>query len=78
MKVAVTGASGFVGRYVLAELGRRNIETIAVTRDTKRLLNMPACARIAEMDISRAGVNCFSELGRPDGVIHLAWDGLPN
>ena len=32
MKVAVTGASGFVGSYVLAELERLNIEIVATTR----------------------------------------------
>ena len=29
MKVAVTGASGFIGRYVLEELVKRNIEIVA-------------------------------------------------
>ena len=40
MKVAVTGASGFIGRHVLAELSRNQVEVVAVTRDAKRLQNL--------------------------------------
>ena len=29
MRVAVTGATGFVGRYVLAEFARRDVEIVA-------------------------------------------------
>ncbi len=32
MKVAVTGASGFIGRYVLAELAARGIDTVATSQ----------------------------------------------
>ncbi len=30
MKVAVTGATGFIGRHVLSELARHSIEVVAV------------------------------------------------
>ena len=36
MKVAVTGASGFIGQHVLAELVKRNIEIIATSRTNKK------------------------------------------
>ena len=78
MKIAVTGASGFIGRYVLAELRRRQVEVVAVTRDAARLAGLDIVGRIVEMDIAVPGENCFELIGRPDVLIHLAWDGLPN
>lgn len=32
MKVAVIGASGFLGRHILADLAARGIETVATSR----------------------------------------------
>lgn len=78
MKIAVTGASGFIGRYVLAELERHQVEIVAVTRDATRLAGLGIAGRIVEMDIAAPGEDCFDRLGRPDVLIHLAWDGLPN
>ncbi|NTV89623.1 MAG: NAD-dependent epimerase/dehydratase family protein [Clostridiales bacterium] len=34
--------------------------------------------RIVEMDITLPPEDCFIQLGSPDVLIHLAWDGLPN
>lgn len=78
MKIAVTGASGFIGRYVLAELIRLQAEVIAVSRDVASLASLDADIRVVEMDIAFPGEDCFDRLGRPDVLIHLAWDGLPN
>lgn len=78
MKIAVTGASGFIGRYVLAELARQQVEVVAVTRDATRLGGFGPSVRIVEMDLAAPGEDCFDRLGRPDVLIHLAWDGLPN
>lgn len=78
LKIAVTGASGFIGRYVLAELERNQVEVVVVTRDATRLAGLSIAGRIIEMDIAASGDDCFDRLGRPDVLIHLAWDGLPN
>lgn len=78
MKVALTGASGFIGRYVLPKLCQMQVETVAVTRDAKRLRSAPPEIRIVEMDIALPPEDCFIKLGSPDVLIHLAWDGLPN
>jgi len=37
MKVLVTGASGFIGRYVVSELHERGHEVTAITREIKKL-----------------------------------------
>lgn len=78
MKVAVTGASGFVGRRVLTVLPEHGVEIVAVTRDASRLSGLSESVRIVEMDIARHSSDCFEQMGCPDVLIHLAWDGLPN
>lgn len=78
MRIAVTGASGFIGRHVLTELSKRELEHVAVTRDANRLSSLKTSARIVEMDIACPSSNCFEQMGRPEILIHLAWDGLPN
>ncbi len=78
LKVAVTGASGFIGQYVLKSLAKKNVDVIAVVRnkvDSK--LEGPEF-RLVEMDISSPGENPFESMGSPDILIHLAWGGLPD
>jgi len=77
MKVAVTGASGFIGQYVLNELEKRKIETIAITRNANNFNNFPWLKDIIEFDISNPKPDDFETIHRPDVLIHLAWDGLP-
>jgi len=78
MRVAVTGASGFIGRHVLAELSHHDVELVAVTRDPARLRNLGESVRVLEMDIATPTPDSYERLGKPDTLIHLAWDGLPN
>ncbi len=78
MRVAVTGSSGFIGRHVLSELVRNHVDVVAVTRDAGRLKDLPPGIRVLEMDIAMPGEDPFLQLGRPDLMLHLAWDGLPN
>ena len=78
MKVAITGASGFIGTHVLTELLNHKLKIIAVTRDSTRLNNLNKSIQIVEMDIARPTLECFEKMGCPDVLIHLAWDGLPN
>lgn len=78
MKIVVTGASGFVGRHVSAQLARLPIEVIAVTRDAACLNGLEKSIRIVEWDIADSNTECFERFGCPDRVIHLAWEGLPN
>ena len=78
MKVAVTGASGFVGKHVLGALLQRGVEVVAVTRMASRLASVNNMVRVVETDIAHSRTDFFEAMGRPDILIHLAWDGLPN
>lgn len=76
LKIAVTGATGFVGRHVLSELSRRNVHVIAGARDAGRLHGVPA--EVVDFDIAQQVEDSFERFQRPDVLIHLAWEGLPN
>lgn len=78
MKIAVTGANGFIGRHVLTELLKHKVEIIAVTRSSSRPVWFKKTINTVTVDISRFRKDCFNQIGRPDILIHLAWDGLPN
>ena len=78
LRIAVTGAGGFIGRHVLAELATCCAEVIAVTRDAAKLSDHGGNVSVVEMDIADAQVNAYERLHKPDVLIHLAWDGLPN
>jgi len=77
-KIAVTGASGFVGRHVLCELVGRGMNVVAVTRDKNKLADFAGQVEVVELDLAYDAPAVFEQLGRPDVLIHLAWDGLPN
>jgi dTDP-6-deoxy-L-talose 4-dehydrogenase (NAD+) len=79
MKVAVTGARGFIGRHVLRELEQRGVEVIATERPgVARDRPVTANVRWVALDIATPPEDSFAVLQRPDVLLHLAWDGLPN
>jgi nucleoside-diphosphate-sugar epimerase len=78
MKVAVTGARGFVGRHVLTELARAQVQVVATVRSATDECPAMANVRWVTLDLERPPERCFEALGEPDVLIHLAWAGLPN
>lgn len=78
MKIAITGASGFIGQHVLTELLEHEVEIIAITRGGVLTDKLKGAVRTVEMDISNPMPNCFEQIDCPEVLIHLAWDGLPN
>ena len=78
MKVAVTGATGFLGRHVLAELSSREIKTVVAVRDSASCAEFSHFHACVVMDIHTPACNAYDVLQKPDVLIHLAWAGLPN
>lgn len=81
MKILVTGASGFIGQYVIRNLLQRSgITIVATTRDLKKVSHLDFFEKVQfiEADLSIADKNIFYKLGEPDLMIHLAWNGLPD
>jgi dTDP-6-deoxy-L-talose 4-dehydrogenase (NAD+) len=78
MKIAVTGATGFVGRHVVAELERHSISPVMVCLPSMELPPTFARHTVVPIDLNDAPANAFDLMGQPDVLIHLAWGGLPN
>jgi dTDP-6-deoxy-L-talose 4-dehydrogenase (NAD+) len=77
LKIAVTGANGFIGRHVLAQLAARDVDTVAVESAQREHAVSPRLRWVA-IDLQAPSAGSFALLGRPDVLIHLAWGGLPN
>ncbi|KAA9041015.1 NAD(P)-dependent oxidoreductase [Ginsengibacter hankyongi] len=79
MKILVTGAMGFVGRHVINELLKYNHQVIAATRKVDLKSNGDKLEyTFLDIDNPDLTQNYFAQLGSPDLLIHLAWQGLPN
>lgn len=77
-RVAVSGASGFLGRHVLRALFDAGVRVVALTRAPDSLAGLADRLEVVECDISEPATDSFDRIGRPDVLLHLAWDGLPN
>ncbi|SFQ26083.1 NAD(P)-dependent oxidoreductase [Variovorax sp. 770b2] len=79
MKIAVTGASGFIGRHVLGLLAATAEErVVAVSHQARDLSWLPKGVAHVSIDLALPPANVYEMLGEPDVLIHLAWSGLPN
>jgi nucleoside-diphosphate-sugar epimerase len=81
-KVLVTGATGFIGNYVVQELLRHGHSVIATSSNESKARQTPWFNDVTYIYFDLAsfddGINYFEHFQRPDLMIHLAWEGLPN
>lgn len=76
----VTGATGFVGKYVVEELLRRNCDVVASSKTVEegRACEWLGRTEFVACDLNIVRENYFDFFKRPDLLIHLAWENLPN
>jgi nucleoside-diphosphate-sugar epimerase len=81
-KVLVTGATGFIGNYVINELLSRRFRVIATSSNKEKasLFQWFNSADYVPLDFKNLSpdVDYYSFFSQPDLLIHLAWEGLPN
>lgn len=80
MKVLVTGATGFVGRHLVAALLARGCVVRAVARnaETAQGLSWINDVEFIAADIHAADLDVVALTEGVDALVHLAWPGLPN
>ena len=70
MKILVTGANGYIGRYVVKELLEMGHEVIAADI---RYDDVDERAVRSDVDIFSGAEDMYTKSGSPDVLIHLAW-----
>lgn len=80
-RIVVTGATGFIGRHIVAKLSKeKNIEIIVCGRNVAKLEQLidDFGVTVLPFDIHEKCDNWFDKLGKPDALLHLAWGNLDN
>ncbi len=78
MLVGLSGATGFLGRYVRQDLAGRDIETILLSRRHIDPRELSSNETVKVCDIADVNADIYRQLRQPSVFIHLAWGGLPN
>jgi len=82
LKILVTGATGFIGRYVIKRLLLSGHEIITTAR--RNAGEAVSCfpelknTRYIQKDLNDQENDYYSFFNEPDIVIHTSWEGLPN
>lgn len=81
-KVLVTGATGFIGNYVVEELLKRNCQIITSSANETTAKQkgwfVKTDYRPFDLAFLNKNENYFEFFDKPDTMIHLSWEGLPN
>ena len=82
-KILITGATGFIGNYVIAQLLQQNNYTItASSASMDKAVAAPWFLSVKYIPFNLkdfdSSVDYYKFFDEPDLVIHLAWEGLPN
>lgn len=80
-KILVTGATGFIGQYVVDRLLSEGHVVIATSAHEEHARQLPWFDRVRYIPFDLAdfdpAVDYYRFFNEPDAIIHLAWEGLP-
>jgi len=80
--VLVTGATGFIGNYVIAELQKQGCTIVATSSNEINAKEKSWYSKVKYIPFDLKAfddtVNYQTYFQEPEAVIHLAWEGLPN
>ena len=80
--ILVTGATGFIGNYVIAQLLQQHCQVIASSSNIEKAkaANWFSAVKYILFDLKdfKESTNYAAYFDFPDAIIHLAWEGLPN
>jgi len=81
-KILVTGATGFIGNYVVQQLLNNNCQVIATSVSEAKARSFSWFSQIKYIPFSTDTfdntIDYYKFFDSPDLIIHLAWKGLPN
>jgi nucleoside-diphosphate-sugar epimerase len=81
-KILVTGATGFIGHYVIAQLLQHNCRVVATSSNEAKATTHDWYRSVQYIPFNLeqfdTATNYFRFFDAPDAIIHLAWEGLPN
>jgi dTDP-6-deoxy-L-talose 4-dehydrogenase (NAD+) len=81
-KVLVTGATGFIGNYVIEELLKHDVEIVTTSANKEKVKRQLWYDNVKYIPFDfnhfDSTTNYFLYFNEPDILIHLAWEGLPN
>lgn len=81
-KVLLTGATGFIGEHVMNELLKKPVSIIASSADASKAAGKSWFDQVQYIPFNFHNINdttdYYSCFNKPDFLIHLAWEGLPN
>ena len=81
-RILVTGATGYIGQYLIDELLRSGHTVIATSAHPEKAVRTAWYTRVRyipfDLSVYEPALNYYRFFEEPDGMIHLAWEGLPN
>lgn len=80
MRILVTGATGFIGQHVVSTLLADGQKVIATSSNEEKARTFDWYSEVdyVELDYHKESSDYYNYFGKPDALIHLAWNGLPN
>lgn len=77
MKILLTGATGFIGSHLYPLLQGEGHDIVVAGRKQHQSLKRTEFIQF-DLQKFKPDINYYELFGRPDLMIHLAWEGLPN